>query len=223
MTVLLTGFEPFDGGTVNPSAEIARALDGGRVAGLSVAGRVYPVSMGRIAAAVRAALEETRPSLVVSLGLAGGEPAVRLERVGVNLADFPIADNDGAAPRDAPLVAGGPDAFAATLPMREIHDALLRAGIPARLSNSAGTYLCNACLYLTGHALKTRGSGARFGFIHLPYLPQQAAALLADPKSGRAPEQCPSMALETMIRAVETAIAAAAQSNVTIARAASRS
>jgi pyroglutamyl-peptidase len=223
VSVLVTGFEPFDGGTVNPSAEIARALDGRAVAGLSVVGRVYPVSMGRIAAAVRAALEETRPEFVVSLGLAGGEPAVRLERVGVNLADFPIADNDGAAPKDAPLIPGGPDAFAATLPMRDIHDALLKAGIPARLSNSAGTYLCNACLYLTGALLNERRSAARFGFIHLPYLPEQAAALLADPKSGRGPEQCPSMALETMIRAVETAVAAAAQSNVTIARAASRS
>jgi pyroglutamyl-peptidase len=223
MTVLVTGFEPFDGGALNPSQEIARALDGRTIAGRRVAARVYPVSMARIADTVRAALEETRPALILSLGLAGGEPAVRLERVGVNLADFPIADNDGAAPKDAPLVAGGPDAFASTLPMRAICDALLASGIPARLSNTAGTYLCNACLYLTGHALMERRSAAGFGFIHLPYLPAQAAALLADPKARREPEQCPSMALETMLSAAEIAIAVALQSNATIPRAASRS
>lgn len=224
MTVLLTGFEPFDGGSINPSAEIARALDGRAIAGLRVTGRVYPVSMQRIARAIAAAVMETKPRMVMSLGLAGGEPAIRLERVGVNLADFPVADNDGALPKDVKLAPAGPDAFASTLPMRAIHAALLQAGIPARLSNTAGTYLCNACLYLTGAALKERGSDAAFGFIHLPYLPEQAASLLANPKSGRDPDTCPSMSLDTMIRAVETAIAtAAAQSNVTIPRAASRS
>ena len=223
MTVLVTGFEPFDGGTINPSAEIARALDGRTIGGLRAIGRVYPVSMRRIADAVRTTLDEVQPSIVVSLGLAGGEPVIRLERVGVNLADFPVADNDGALPRDAKIAPNGPDAYASTLPMRAIHAALLHAGIPARLSNTAGAYLCNACLYLTGAALKERGSNATFGFIHLPYLPEQAAARLADPKSGRAPDSCPSMSLETMMRAVETAIATAAQSNVTMPRAASRS
>ncbi|MGQ0674675.1 MAG: pyroglutamyl-peptidase I [Rhodospirillales bacterium] len=210
MTVLLTGFEPFDGGAINPSAEIARALDGRRIAGLRVAGRIYPVSMRRIAGAIGAALKETNPRMVVSLGLAGGEPVIRLERVGVNLADFPVADNDGQLPRDAKLQPDGPDAFASTLPMRAIHAALLKAGIPARLSDTAGTYLCNACLYLTGAHLRERGGAAPFGFIHLPYLPEQAAALLADRKTARDPAQHPSMALDTMIRAVETAIAAAA-------------
>jgi pyroglutamyl-peptidase len=222
LSVLLTGFEPFDGGTINPSAEIARALDGRTIGGLRVTGRVYPVSMRRISGAIAAALDETKPGMVVSLGLAGGEPAIRLERVGVNLADFPVADNEGALPKDAKLSPTGPDAFASTLPMREIHAALLQAGIPARLSNSAGTYLCNASLYLTGLMLKERGNGAGFGFIHLPYLPQQAAALLADAKADRDPDKHPSMSLDTMMRAVETAIAAA-QSNATMVRAASRS
>ncbi len=223
MSVLLTGFEPFDGGTINPSAEIVRALEGRTIGGLRVTGRVYPVSMQRISGAIGAALQETKPQIVVSLGLAGGEPVIRLERVGVNLVDFPVADNDGALLKDAKIVPNGPDAFASTLPMRAIHAALLHAGIPARLSNTAGAYLCNACLYLTGAALKERGSNATFGFIHLPYLPEQAAAHLANPKSGRAPDSCPSMSLDTMIRAVETAITIAAQSNVTMPRAASRS
>ena len=223
MSVLLTGFEPFDGGTINPSAEIVRALDGREIGGLRVTGRVYPVSMQRISGAIATALDETKPLMIVSLGLAGGEPVIRLERVGVNLADFPVADNDGALPKDAKLAPTGPDAFASTLPMRAIHAGLLQAGIPARLSNTAGTYLCNACLYLTGALLKEHGSKAAYGFIHLPYLPEQAAAQLANPKSGRDPDACPSMSLDTMIRAVETAIAIAAQSNVTIPRAASRS
>ena len=223
MTILLTGFEPFDGGTVNPSREIARALDGREIAGMNVRSRVYPVSLARIAGAVRTAIEETRPSLIVSLGLAGGEPMIRLERIGANLADFETADNDGVLQKDEPLVPGGPDAVAATLPMRAIRDALLGAGIPARLSNSAGLYLCNACLYHTGMMVKETRANARFGFIHLPYLPEQAALLLADPKNARQPERFASMALETMLRAVETAIAVSLQSNVSRPRAASRS
>jgi pyroglutamyl-peptidase len=180
--------------------------------------------MRRIAGAIEAALDETDPRMVVSLGLAGGEPLIRLERVGVNLADFPVADNDGALPKDAPLSPRGPDAHASTLPMRDIHAALLRAGIPARLSNTAGTYLCNACLYLTGAALKRLGSASPYGFIHLPYLPEQAADLLSGAKPKREPESCPSMALDTMIRAVETVIeTTAAQSKVSMVRAASRS
>lgn len=223
MTILLTGFEPFDGGTINPSREVARALDGRELGGGKIHARVYPVSIARIAGAVRAALQETRPNLIVSLGLARGEPMIRLERIGVNLADFEAADNDGVKRQDEPLLSGGPDAISATLPMRGIRDALLKSGIPSRLSSAAGLYLCNACLYFTGIAVKELGLGARFGFIHLPYLPEQAAALLANPKSGRDPDACPSMSLDTMIRAVETAILASGQSNVSRLRAASRS
>ena len=207
--ILVTGFEPFGGDDRNPSQEIARNLDGRSIGGLGVAGRVLPVSMRRFPEALRAVLDETRPRLILSLGLAGGETMIRIERYGVNLADFPIADNDGNRKLDQPLAPRGPDAISTTLPNRAIHDAVLAAGIPARLSNTAGTYLCNACIYLTGQEIAARQWDARFGLIHLPYLPEQVAALLAGPKAGRQAEQVASMALDTMTRAVETAIATA--------------
>lgn len=219
--VLVTGFEPFGGGERNPSQEIARTLDGKVIGGKRVAGRILPVSMRRIADALHGVIEETRPQAIVSLGLAGGEALIRIERFGVNLADFPLADNDGSKVADEPISAGGPPSYPTTLPNRAIMNALLDAGIPARLSDTAGTYLCNACIYLTGQTLAARGWDAPYGFIHLPYMPEQAAALLAGAE--RQPEQIASMSLELMMRAVELAIAACAQSNVTIARAASRS
>lgn len=221
--ILLTGFEPFGDSDRNPSQAIAQALDGRRIGAATVASRILPVSLQRIAASIDAAIDATRPDLVLSLGLANNESAIRLERYGVNLADFPIADNDGDKSVDHVLVAGGQAAVATTLPNRAIHDALLAQGIPARLSNSAGAYLCNACIYLTAGALARRALPAPFGFIHLPYLPEQVAALMAGPRAERLPAQIPSMALETMTRAVETALAVAAQSNVVSERAVSRS
>ncbi len=208
MNLLLTGFEPFGDSDRNPSLEIARALDKRAIGDARVASRILPVSMQRIAEALEKALDETKPDIVLSLGLAGNESMIRIERFGMNLADFPIADNDGARSVDQALVPGGVAGVATTLPNRAIHDALLAAGVPARLSNTAGTYLCNACIYLTQASLARRGSPARFGFLHLPYLPEQVATLLAGPRAGRLPEQIASMSLETQIRAVEIAIGA---------------
>jgi pyroglutamyl-peptidase len=188
-----------------------------------VTSRILPVSMQRIASALDKVLDETKPDVVLSLGLAGHESMIRIERFGMNLADFPIADNDGARSIDQALIPEGVAGVATTIPNRAICDALLAAGIPARLSNSAGLYLCNACIYLTQAALARRGAPAPFGFIHLPYLPEQVATLLAGPRSGRMPEQVASMSLETQVRAVEIAIGCCAQSKVASDRAASRS
>lgn len=223
MKLLLTGFEPFGDSDRNPSREIARELDTRPIGGAQVTSRILPVSMQRIAAALDKVLDETRPDIVLSLGLAGNEAMIRIERYGVNLADFPIADNDGTRSIDQALVPDGAAAVATTLPNRAIFDALLAAGIPARLSNTAGSYLCNALIYLTHGALARRGSAARFGFLHLPYLPEQVATMLGGPRAGRLPEQIASMSLETQIRATEVAIGACLQSNVDSALAASRS
>lgn len=206
MNLLLTGFEPFGDSDRNPSLEIARELDKRRIGDVQVMSRILPVSMQRIAAALDKVLDETRPGIVLSLGLAGHESMIRIERFGMNLADFPIADNDGARSIDQALIPDGTAGVATTIPNRAIYDALLAAGIPTRLSNTAGLYLCNACIYLTHVALAKRASPARFGFLHLPYLPEQVATLLAGPRSGRLPEQIASMSLETMIRAVEIAV-----------------
>jgi pyroglutamyl-peptidase len=216
MRALITGFEPYGGRGVNPAGEIAVALDGRTIGGVSVAGRRLPVSFARLRGEIDALLDEVRPDLVISLGLWPGEPMIRLERLGTNIADFEIGDNDGVQLRDQPVAEGGPAALMATLPLRDILRALLAAGIPARLSSTAGTFLCNVTLYSFLAAIEARGSAARCGFIHVPYMPEQVAGLLGATERERRLEQhqradLASMELATMVRAVETAIAVCAE------------
>jgi pyroglutamyl-peptidase len=192
--VLLTGFEPFAGYRVNPSGEIAGLLDGVRIRGVQVVGRLLPVDLARIERALAAQLRAVEPVAVVALGLAGGETAIRLERFAVNLADFTTADNAGAIVRSQPIESAGPAARGATLPLDAIQAALLKAGIPARQSNSAGTYLCNAAMYLL---LRMLPPDVPCGFVHLPHLPEEAARLSA--LEGADPAA--SMALELQLRA----------------------
>jgi pyroglutamyl-peptidase len=214
-TALITGFEPFGGRALNPSAQLVLALDGARIGGLRVMGRTWPVALAGLAERIEAALDEAQPALVIALGLCPGEPMIRLERFAVNLADFNIADNAGAQPRDATIARDGAVALAATLPLRAIEQALLATGIPARLSNSAGTYLCNATLYGLLGAVERRGWRIPCGFIHLPYLPQQVATMLAEAQAGQVEiNQRPdiaSMDLAVMEQAVRAAIVIAAK------------
>ena len=198
---LVTGFEPFGGYASNPSAEIARRLDGRRVAGVPVIGRVLPVDMAALAGALAAALREVDPLAVILLGLAPGEAVIRLERVALNLADFAIPDNAGARICDAPLDRRAGPALWSRLPLRAIQAKLLSAGIPARLSESAGTYLCNAAMYRALAAVPRR---VPCGFIHLPLAPAEVARHLRRDSGG--PNQ-PSMALSVQRRAVELALA----------------
>jgi len=195
---LITGFEPYGGMAHNPSAEIARRLDGAKIAGVPVAGRLLPVDLGKLDGALAAALSGLDPVAVILLGLAPGDTCIRLERVALNLADFPIPDNAGLKSRDQPLDRRGEAARVSRLPLRAIEKRLLGMGIPARLSESAGTYLCNAAMY---RALAWLPQRVPCGFIHLPLLPAQVAIGL---ESG-GPAQ-PSMAFPVQRRAVEIAL-----------------
>jgi len=208
-TVILTGFEPFGGYAVNPSAEIVRALSGSRVGGALVRGHVLPVSLLRLPPLVDEILSAPPAAAVICLGLAPGEPAIRLERVGLNLAQFNIPDNDGRMLQDAPLDPGAADGLFATLPLRRIERRLLAAGIPARLSLSAGAYLCNAALYAFLRRLRDRNEPTPCGFVHLPLLPALVARALAEPGGprGSAPgDPPPSMDLATQTQAVRLVI-----------------
>lgn len=173
-TVLLTGFAPFGDDPANASWEAVRLLDGRRVAGHRVVARCLPVEFGRSLRVLRAAIRELDPALVLCTGLAGGRPAVSIERVAINLDDARIPDNAGASPVDAPVVARGPAAYFSTLPLKAVLQALRDAGIPALVSNSAGTYVCNHVFYGLMHALRRRRA-PRAGFIHVPYAPADAA------------------------------------------------
>ncbi|MGO8919461.1 MAG: hypothetical protein ACLQJR_26460 [Stellaceae bacterium] len=214
-TALITGFEPYGGRSLNPSAKLAQALDGAHIAGLTVVGRSLPVAFAGLAERLEAVLDEVRPALVIALGLWPGEPMIRLERFGLNLANFEIADNAGARLEDAAIAAGSATALSASLPLRAIEQALLAAGIPARLSNTAGTYLCNATLYALLAAVERRGWSIPCGFIHLPYLTEQVAEMLAASRAGQLElhqrADLASMEYAVMERALRLALAVTAE------------
>jgi pyroglutamyl-peptidase len=208
---LITGFEPYGGRGRNPAGEIATRLDGSEVAGVRVIGRNLPVALAPLDEIIPAMLAEIDPAVVIGLGLCPNEAVIRLERVAINLADFDIPDNDGLVLIDAPLDAGAAAARFATLPLRGIQGALLQAGIPARLSNSAGTYLCNKALYRFLGAIEQTGKAVPCGFLHLPYLPAQVAEMIAQTQAARSVERqrrpdVASMSLELMIEAVRLAL-----------------
>ncbi|MGN6826493.1 pyroglutamyl-peptidase I [Paucibacter sp. M5-1] len=199
MNILLTGFEPFGGEAINPAWEIARALDGETLGPARIVARQLPCVFGQSLRVLDEALAELRPGLVLALGQAGGRSDLSLERVAINVDDARIADNAGAQPIDMPVLESGPAAYFSTLPIKAIVHGLRAAGLPASVSQSAGTFVCNHLFYGLQHRLA--GSGVRSGFLHIPYLPEQAAR-----SSGQ-----PSMALASMIEGVRMTLALALQ------------
>jgi pyroglutamyl-peptidase len=210
--ILLTGFRPYGGRQLNPSAEVVRALDGAEIGGCTVRGMLLPVSLGAARQPLEDAISEHRPALVVSTGLWPGEPVIRLERVAINRASFEMPDNDGQRPLDESVDQEGPVARAVTLPVGKIIALLREKGIPARTSDTAGTFLCNATLYRALGACERLGTGTRCGFIHVPYLPQQVSELLDDlSNEGRLElhqrADLASMSFDMMLDAVRTTLA----------------
>jgi pyroglutamyl-peptidase len=206
-SALVTGFEPYGGRSLNPSAEVARRLDGERFGAATVVARILPVEIAGLHERIAALVRELHPALIVSLGLAPGESTIRLERVGLNLVDYRIPDNAGAFLKDSPVVPDEGAALFATLPLRRIEARLLESGIPATLSASAGTFLCNATLYGFLRAVQDLRADAQCGFVHLPLLPEQAATHLRQRAQERAVEaparpELASMHLDTMLRAL---------------------
>lgn len=173
-TLLLTGFEPFGGDELNPSGEIARALDGREIDGARVAGVVLPCAFGDALEALDDALARHRPAAVLALGQADGRVDCSIERVAINVDDARMPDNRGRRPIDRPVVDGGPAAYFSTLPIKALRAGLRAAGFPASISQTAGTFVCNHVFYGLQHRLA--GRGVPGGFMHVPLLPQQAAA-----------------------------------------------
>jgi pyroglutamyl-peptidase len=192
-TVLLAGFEPFAGDTVNPSAELARALGGRVVAGHMVIGAILPCVFATARHEIARLVRLHQPAAVIGIGLAGGRAEITPERVAINVTDARIPDNAGAQPIDLPVVRGGPAAYWTRLPIKAIVAALRERSIPAAVSETAGTFVCNHVFYGLMHALRWQRA-IRGGFIHVPYLPEQA------------PRGQPSLSREMMIEAIEIAI-----------------
>ncbi len=197
-TVLVTGFEPFGGEPVNPSAQAVQALHGRVVEGRRVVAAVLPCVFGDALVALERAVRATDPELVLCVGQAGGRGALSLERVAINVDDAPIADNAGARPIDRPIAPEGPAAYFSTLPIKAMVAALRAAGLPGEVSQTAGTFVCNHVLYGLMRTLEGR-AGTRGGFVHVPFLPEQAA---------RHPG-APSLSLERIVRGLELALATA--------------
>ncbi|MFN0186685.1 MAG: pyroglutamyl-peptidase I [Aquabacterium sp.] len=197
-TILLSGFEPFDGEAVNPSWEVARALHGTTVGDARVEALCLPCAFAHALPVLRQALRRQRPAVTLALGLAGSRSAVSVERVAINLMDARIADNAGRQPLDEPVQPGGRAAWFSSLPVKAIVQDIGRAGIAAELSFSAGSFVCNQVFYGL-MAAAARRAGMRAGFIHLPPLPSQAA---------RHPGSKP-MPLDEQVEAVRIALAVA--------------
>jgi pyroglutamyl-peptidase len=199
MKALVTGFEPFGGDRINPSFEALRQLPR-RLGEIDIATASLPVAFGTALPVLRAAIAAAAPEIVLGVGLAGGRAALSLERVAINLDDARIPDNDGDQPIDRPVAAGGPAAYFTTLPIKAAVAALRDGGLPAIVSNSAGTFLCNHVFYGLMHETVRRGGIIRAGFLHVPYLPSQAALLPG----------VPSMTLEQIVEGIEIILQVAA-------------
>jgi pyroglutamyl-peptidase len=197
-TVLVTGFEPFGGAALNPSWMAVQALHGRRIGSHRVVGMQLPTVFGQSIELLYEGLTSLRPQLVICTGQAGGRTALSLERIAINVNDARIPDNASAQPVDTAVVAGGPDGYFTTLPIKAMLAALLAEGINAEVSQTAGTFVCNHVFYGLMHLLATRPelAGTRGGLIHVPWLPQQGQ---------------PSMRLEEIVHGLRVAIGCALQ------------
>ncbi|WP_330341943.1 pyroglutamyl-peptidase I [Streptomyces sp. NBC_00557] len=171
--VLVTGFAPFDGQKVNPSWQAASLVAAEPPAGFTVTAAELPCVFGQSIQALRDAVRAAEPDLILCLGQAGGRPGVTVERVAVNVDDARIPDNAGNQPVDEPVVPGGPAAYFSTLPVKACVAALRAAGVPAAVSNTAGTFVCNHVAYGLGHLIATELPHTRGGFVHVPWAPEQ--------------------------------------------------
>lgn len=196
--VLVTGFEPFGGEASNPSWDVCERL-APEIAGMRVETCRVPCEFRRSIEVVATAIERHRPVLVICVGQAGGRSKLGVERVAINVDDARIPDNAGARPLDKPIAANGPPAYFATLPVKAMAVAMRAAGVPAEVSNSAGTYVCNHLMYGVLHYLAASGQRARAGFIHVPYSEAQALDK----------RDTPGMSVDSMAKGIEAAIAAA--------------
>ena len=198
MKILVTGFEPFGGEDINPSWEAVQQLQAPE--GTELVRLRLPVVFREAGEQLVAALAREQPDLVLCIGQAAGREAITPERLGVNLMDASIPDNAGFQPREEPVIPGAPAAYFARLPVAALAEAIRAAGVPARVSNSAGLFVCNALLCRLLHEIETHYPQMRGGFVHVPCLPEQAQRL------GKG-TVLPSLALPEIVRGLQAALA----------------
>ena len=197
MKLLLTAFDPFGGETVNPAQQAVEAV-ADRVGEVEIVKLVVPTVFGRSIDVVAEAIEKHSPDAVLCIGQAGGRPDLTPERIAINMDDARIPDNEGNRPVDEPIRKDGQAAYFSTLPVKAMVEAIRAAGIPASLSNTAGTFVCNHLMYGVLYTLEKKYPGVRGGFMHVPFLTSQVL-------DGR---QYPSMSRESIVRGIEAAVRA---------------
>ena len=200
MKILLTAFEPFGGETINPAKE-AVALVNDEVAGARIIKVYVPVVFGKAIEVVLQAMEREKPDAVLCIGQAGGRTAITPERVAINIDDARIPDNAGNQPEDTPIFHDGEPAYFATLPVKDMTQAIRVAGIPASLSNTAGTYVCNHLMYGVLYHIARSYPGMKGGFMHVPFMHEQ---VMDKPNT-------PSLSRMDIVRGIEAALTAIAQ------------
>lgn len=201
--VLLTGFGDWAGSKANPAEAVTAALNGAIIAGASVSGHIAPSVFGEMIPSVTAEIDRLQPDIVISMGEFAGRGLITVERLAQNYIDAPrygIADETGAKPQ-AVIEPGGPAAYYATLPIRAMVKAMRAAGIPADISDTAGTFGCNLLMYRVLHHIAVNNLPIRAGWVHLPAIPATAAL---EENLGM-----PSMSIETQVEGLRAGIAAA--------------
>jgi len=199
-TLLLTGFEPFGGEKTNPSLEAVKSLDGYFAGDIVVKAVELPVAWGRVAPLLEEALLLHGPSFVMAVGQAGGRAKIAVERIGINICYG--KDNYDVSRNGEPVVANAVDGYFSSLPVVSLSLAINKAGAPAYVSNSAGTYLCNYALYTLEHLIRSRSLAIASCFVHIPYLPAQTA--------DKTEPLLPSMSLDTIVTGLRAAVDALA-------------
>lgn len=172
MKVLVTGFDPFGGDKVNPAYEAVKKMPA-EISGAEIIKLEVPTVFGKSSQVVREAIKEHQPEIVICVGQAGGRSAVSFERVAINLAEARIPDNEGNQPFDTVLEEDGPAAYFTTLPIKAMTKNVHDHGLPAYISYTAGTFVCNDIMYRLLHVLHTEFPTIRGGFIHVPFSPDQ--------------------------------------------------
>ncbi len=194
MKVLITAFEPFGGQKVNSALEVMKALPD-CLGKLRILKQELPTVFYKSIQTAWRAIEQSKPDVVISLGQAGGRSCISIERIAINIDDTEMADNEGNKPIDRPIFEDGENAYFSTLPIKEMVEAIKAAKIPAEISNSAGTYVCNHLMYGILYKINKERLNIGAGFMHLPFIPEQVVE-----QPGR-----PSMSLNDIVRGVKAA------------------
>ncbi|MGP1521087.1 MAG: pyroglutamyl-peptidase I [Treponema sp.] len=196
MRILVTGFEPFGQDEVNPSLELLKKLPS-QILKADIIKLEVPVVRWKAVEKIQEAIKEYSPDVVLSVGQIAGRADVSVERVAINIDDYFMPDNEGNQPIDEPIMKDGPSAYFMTIPIKAIFQKLIDNKMPANISNSMGTYICNHVAYAVAN-IASQCENIKTGFIHVPILPEQA---IGKPRT-------PSMSLETSTRAIELVIEA---------------